>query len=195
MKFSTDVPMTPAFGPPNSLGSSSKILVDEVQTNIYTGTIRTTNEYTALRHAPTSEFGKETPGTWNAISADEPLKAGDIVRFGYRFRVPFFEEWQTNQFLSKLQKDDRFEIRHWSLSEEEGLLWIEVKIRKQDFGLTAILVAGAIAAVGIGIGFFLVSYSIEKLGNSVKAASPVGFVFIMGGIALALFAFAKAKSA
>jgi hypothetical protein len=191
----SDMPLYPAFGPPPPLGVKSKVSVQSVVTDRQLGTSVIDKDLEATRNPPSFSYGKETPGQWNAVSSDEPVAPGDILRFTYTFRVPFFESWQTDKFVTKLQKDERYELRHVALSEDEGRLWVEVRVVKPDFGISALLLCAAVAAIGIGIGFWLVTEGIEKLGSSVKATSPVGIGIILAAVAFVLYAFAKAKSA
>jgi len=195
MRYPGDVIMPPVLTPPPANGTREKVSLQVVQTDIQTGSEVVSKDYLISRNAPSYSYGKETGGNWNPIAQNTIVSPGDILRFTYSFRVPFFEEWQTKRFITSLEEDDRYEIRHFTLSEEEGKLWVEVKVIKQDFGLTAIAIGVAIAAIGIGIGFWLVTEGIEKLGNSATSSPSISFLLIAGGLALILFTYAKVKSA
>jgi hypothetical protein len=155
--------MEPQSVIPSPLGSSKITQVPKVRTSRFTGPEVVLEDYTVTRLPPTLSLGQESKGVWKAVSGNEKVQPGDVLRFTYTFRVPFFKEWQTNKFIEKIQDDDRYQLKQWALSDEEGRLWVEVKVIKPDFGITALLVAGAIAAIGVGIGFWLITESIEKL--------------------------------
>ncbi len=171
---------------PTLEGKTKRISVPQVVTDLRTGPETYLMEYDVTSLPPTVNFGSETKGNWQGISQNHRIYTGDILRFTYTFKIPIFKEWQANRFIAKLQEDDRYQLRQWTLSDEQGRLWVEVKVLKPDFGITAILIASAVAAIGIGIGFWLTTESIEKLFTVEVGDTKINFSLI-AGIALVIF--------
>lgn len=110
---------------------------------------------------PSYQVGTPSAGIWRRMPDDEQASIGDRLRFTYRLKLPFLEDWQTGALTSKLSKDDRFELHFIGVNEENSKVRIEATIRKPM--TPAILIAGAVLAVAIGIGVWLATESVEKL--------------------------------
>jgi len=180
------VPLEPLSYPPDPSGQVYYQEVEKVETDRQLGSYTTTATLTANRLPPNNVFGKSNAGNWTAMKESDSVKPGDILRITYRTKIPFFQAWQVDNFISSLQKDDRYQLLYWSNSEEERRVWVEVRVIKPDFGLTVLLVAVAIAAIGVGIGFMLTTESIEKLADP-KSVLGIGALFIMGIIGFIFF--------
>lgn len=118
---------------------------------------------------PSFGFGDPARGIWNVVPDEAPVQRGDILRFTYKLKIPFLENWQAGAVLSKLQKDDRWKIRYFALNEEIDRLVVECEItgvfKNNPAPVVAALVAGAVLAVAVGVGVWLATVSVEKLGT------------------------------
>jgi hypothetical protein len=124
---------------------------------------------TGVKLPPSFQFGDPAHGIWTPLKNDAPVERGDVLRMSYKLKIPFLENWQSGALLSKLQKDDRFRIRYFALNEEIDTLQIEAEVtgvfKNNPAPVVAVLVAGAIVAVAVGVGVWLAATSVEKLGT------------------------------
>lgn len=110
---------------------------------------------------PSFAVGTPSTGVWQEMKNEDLANVGDTLRFTYRLRIPFLEDWQSGALASKLSKDDRFQLHFIGVNEEQSKVRIEATIVKPM--TPAILVAGAILAVAIGLGVWLAIESVERL--------------------------------
>lgn len=118
---------------------------------------------------PAFSFGDPASGKWESLAENAPVSRGDVLRMSYRLKIPFLERWQTGAVLSKLQEDPRFRIRYFALHDEINTLIVEAEIvgsfKSNPIPAVAILVAGAITAIAVGVGVWMAAVSVEKLGT------------------------------
>jgi len=120
---------------------------------------------------PSYETGRlfATPGAGRFLEDTDTVHSGDVLRISYRLRIPFLQKFQVAAYEYRLRQDSRIELLHFVHYEEEGTITITVRLIS-PFS-PPFIVAAALAAVGIGIGVFLLALSVEKL-TTVK--TPIG---------------------
>lgn len=169
----------PTVSPPKFEGDSKVVTVSTVQTSMRDGTVPTTKSVQLKRNPPSYSYGKPTEGRWEEVSNTQEAKVGDVVRVTYRMRIPFFQKWQMDRFVSKMQEDSRFQLRYVAMSEEESTIWVEARLL-QNFS-PLLFFAIAAAAIGVGIGILISVNSIERLG---VIETPLGKTNIIGVVTL-----------
>ncbi len=181
-----DVAHKPVSEPSPPEGITTAITTSQVITNRYTGSHTMDVDYIVKRNPPSESYGAASGGQWSPISDSTQSKPGDILRFTYRLKLGWFQKYQSDYFLWKLQRDPRFELRHYSLNEEEQRLWIEVKV-KQNFS-PVLAIAVAVAGLAVGIGIMLSVESIEKLGTIEIGSNRINLapILIAGVLAVIL---------
>jgi hypothetical protein len=110
---------------------------------------------------PSYVYGTPTGGNFQTIASDSELKPGDVVRFNYRLKIPFLQEWQSDYYVGKIARDSRYSLRYYALHEEQSRLVVEVEILQS--GSPALVYAIAVAALAVGALVFITTDSIEKL--------------------------------
>lgn len=170
-------------GPPSLEGESKTVTVSAIQTSMQMGASTIAKTLELKRNPPSFYYGKETSGNWLKVSGNEEAKIGDVVRISYRMRIPFFQKWQMENFIEKMQKDSRLQLRYIAMSEEESTIWVEAKVLQPFSPL--LLFAGAVLALAVGAGIFITVQSIERLGT---VDTPIGSVNFIGFITLGVTA-------
>jgi len=129
----------------------------------YYGTFDSVETVTLQRLPPAFTFGKSQVGDWRPIAQETELQVGDVARFTYRLRVPYFQEWQINKFLEDMLKQRRVKLLYFAHSPEEGRFWIEAQLLQPSS--PALLIG--IFILGIGVGWMALGAleSIESLGK------------------------------
>ncbi len=171
----------PIVEPAPPEGISHIISIPQVVTDRYTGAAVKEVPYTVKRNPPSDSYGVASGGSWTPVADSAQANPGDILRFTYRLKLGWLQSWQASYFIYKLEKDPRFELRHYSLNEEEKRLWVEVKV-KQNFSPVH-AVAIAIAALAVGIGIMMSVESIEKLGTIEIGGNRINLApFLIAGV-------------
>ncbi len=172
-------------GPPSPLGENTTLSLPTVVTTRESGPRIIVKTAIARRLPAQSSYGKQTAGTFKAVPESTELNPGDIYRVTYRMKIPFFQKWQRDRFLSELLEDERWEVLYFGYSEEERRIWVEYRAL-QTGSPVVLLFAAAVLAIAVGIGIFLSVESVEKLGN---VETPIGKVNLIGLISASVAGF------
>jgi hypothetical protein len=150
--------------------------------NVPTTRIATTVQEVEL--PPSFRYGSPTSGTWQRLGDQSEVMVGDIVRLTYRMQIPWFQTWQTDFIVWKLNRDSRFSLRHVAVNEEKRQVVVEVEVLKP---LSPALLVPVIIITALAGGLiFLTTVSIERLGTLQVGDTKIklGPLLVMGGLVL-----------
>lgn len=149
------------------------------------------DEVTVQHLPPSFEYGAGASGPFELLDTDAKAYVGDVLRITYKLTIPFLMDYQTDFLVSRLNADERFELRHVAVNEELRRLVVEVKVLR-PFS-PALLIPIAIIGVIAGALIWVTTLSIERLGT-VKIGDTeikIGPFLVIGGLIVAGLALAR----